>query len=636
MVQILRWPRVITLAAVATSFVMNQSAALAARPAPRPVITVNPANQSAIATAKVTFLASATTGQAQWLSSSDQGATWTPISGATTKRLTLTATNALNGTEFEASFTNSSGTAFTTSATLTVQPLRAPVITANPTSDSAAPIGTVATFSAAATGTPAARVSWYCSKDGGVTWLGINSHGQTTLSVAVTSLKQDGYDYRAQFTNSQGTATSSIATLGVSHLLPPTVVDNPFNATVVAGTSASFSASSSDPHAAIQWRTSADHGATWVAVAGATSPTLTLPNVTLAMSGLLVEAVFSNASGSVTSKASSLFVTAPIPLFPTIARQPTAQSVLNGQSATFSAVVNGTPAPSAQWYVSTNKGSTWNLVVGATSPSLTLTPSLLDNGNEYEVVFTNSLGEATSNAVLLYVVNPLATSDLNWSGYVATGQTFSAVSGDWTVPTVTCATTAMSSTSQWIGIDGVGGTPTVEQTGTSARCINGAPFYEAWWEMFGDYTAPDGSAYFDVGLPIATYPVNAGDQMSASVSTADGTWTLTVSDLTQDWSYTKLVSGASPVPSQSSAEWVVERSGDTIAGVPGLAVMASISPVTFTNADATGGSITGSISAFTNQAWQVLDPATANPWATPGTLSPDGTSFSVAVTCPIS
>jgi len=32
----------------------------------------------------------------------------------------------------------------------------------------------------------------------------------------------------------------------------------------------------------------------------------------------------------------------------------------------------------------------------------------------------------------------------------------------------------------------------------------------------------------------------------------------------------------------------------------------------------------------------VLDPATANPWATPGTLSPDGTSFSVAVTCPIS
>ena len=59
-----------------------------------------------------------------------------------------------------------------------------------------------------------------------------------------------------------------------------------------------------------------------------------------------------------------------------------------------------------QWEVSTNGGSTFTDISGATSTTYSFTATLSQSGDEYEAVFTNSLGTATTNAVTLTVDTP--------------------------------------------------------------------------------------------------------------------------------------------------------------------------------------------------------------------------------------
>ena len=67
-----------------------------------------------------------------------------------------------------------------------------------------------------------------------------------------------------------------------------------------------------------------------------------------------------------------------------------------GQPATFTAAASGNPAPTVQWQVSTDGGVTFTDVAGATSGTLTFTTAAGQSGNQYQAVFTNSAGTATS------------------------------------------------------------------------------------------------------------------------------------------------------------------------------------------------------------------------------------------------
>src|SRR5262249_8199285 len=58
------------------------------------------------------------------------------------------------------------------------------------------------------------------------------------------------------------------------------------------------------------------------------------------------------------------------PTSPIITTQPANQSVTAGQSATFTAAASGNPTPTVQWEVSTDGGTTWNAIGGATSTTL--------------------------------------------------------------------------------------------------------------------------------------------------------------------------------------------------------------------------------------------------------------------------
>jgi len=221
---------------------------------------------------------------------------------------------------------------------------------------------------------------------------------------------------------------------------------------------------------------------------------------------------------------------------------------------------------------------------------------------------------------------------LNWAGYADTG-TFSAVSANWIVPTVTCTPGVSAFSTHWIGIDG-NTSSTVEQEGSEGDCLPNAdgvisPSYDAWFEMFGDNAVNQG---FEEELSPSTNPVSPGDSISASISVASGVWTLTIIDSSSShpgWTFSDSIAFAGAA--QSSAEWVVERPElCTIYG--GLGAQCSAAPladfgsVTFSDATATpSGGSSGPISAYSNTAIEMVGPP--NVLALPGALGVGGNAF---------
>ncbi len=98
-------------------------------------------------------------------------------------------------------------------------------------------------------------------------------------------------------------------------------------------------------------------------------------------------------------------LTPPTPSAPTFTSQPSNQSVLLGDQATFSISVNGYPTPSLQWQ---KNGVN---ISGASGSSYT-TPVLGvgDNGGSFRCVASNSLGTVTSNPAVLTVTAPAAAN----------------------------------------------------------------------------------------------------------------------------------------------------------------------------------------------------------------------------------
>ena len=405
----------------------------------------------------------------------------------------------------------------------------------------------------------------------------------------------------------------------------PAITSQPVSVTVAAGSTASFSAAASgSPTPTVQWQFSANRGGSWSNVPGANSRTYSLSTTKTSENGREYRAVFTNSSGSARTNAATLTFTGPVSAPPTITSQPVSVTVAAGSTASFSATASGSPTPTVQWQFSADGGTSWSNISGATSTTYSFTTTIppSENGYEYEAVFTNSSGSATTNAATVTVTAAPAQSS-NWSGYADTGSGFSAVSGSWTVPTVSCSS-GNSYSAHWIGIDGATSS-TVEQDGTEADCGAGSGSYDAWYEMYGDSAVNSGN---EVELSPSSYPVFPGDAISASVSVVGATWTLAISDSgsasqLHSWSFsTNIVfSGAA----QSSAEWIVERPDICNALSCSLATLANFGTVTFTNAAATENGIPGSISTWSNAAIEMLNGST--PIAVPGPLDPTGSIF---------
>jgi hypothetical protein len=173
----------------------------------------------------------------------------------------------------------------------------------------------------------------------------------------------------------------------------------------------------------------------------------------------------------------------------------------------------------------------------------------------------------------------------NWFGYnqgavEQGGKFFHSVTGNWTVPTATRHTSGQDeSSSDWIGIGGgcvdsgcSVGDETLIQTGTEQDVSSsGAASYSAWYELI---PAPS--------IAI-NHPVKAGDQMQASIAETvpnSEVWTITLTDMTQGWTFNATV----PYPSShDTAEWI-EETPLVIGTNAGFAALPNLTKVTFTHA----------------------------------------------------
>jgi hypothetical protein len=204
----------------------------------------------------------------------------------------------------------------------------------------------------------------------------------------------------------------------------------------------------------------------------------------------------------------------------------------------------------------------------------------------------------------------------NWSGYGATGDTFSDVTGTWTQPAATCSYKGkgqQSNAAIFAGLDGIN-SGTVEQTGVDTICVGTQAEYIPWYEFYPART---------VTIPCQ---VHAGDTLTSGVSKSGLTVTTTLTDASRacnggsgTWMRQGFLSSAGLA--LNSAEWIVERN---------IQRMTNFDSVTWTSANATGSTHgAGSISNFTNTSIIAVNHNGPNytVCASPGDLMSSGTSF---------
>ncbi|WP_146053633.1 immunoglobulin domain-containing protein [Microbacterium sp. Ru50] len=202
------------------------------------------------------------------------------------------------------------------------------------------------------------------------------------------------------------TAVTSIA---VEVLGAPEITQHPQAVSVVEGQGAVLSAAATGhPAPTVQWQASADAGASWVDVDGATGVDLAIDDVRLSMGGTLYRAVFSNSVGATVTEAAALTVR---PVRPVVTEHPGPAGVPAGSAAEFSAAFGGTDAETTvQWQFSTDGGATFSYVPAGVGPNGaqsipliidTVTPEM--DGWLYRVRFTNAAGSAWSDAARLTV-----------------------------------------------------------------------------------------------------------------------------------------------------------------------------------------------------------------------------------------
>jgi hypothetical protein len=224
--------------------------------------------------------------------------TWTPTTaqGPSTNSITTVVTD--DGSP-PLSATNS----FTVVVTSINNP---PVLTSQPTSRTNV-AGTTATFTVGATGA-SLTYQWLKSS--------LPISGATSSILTLSSVTSaDAAGYSVTVANSFGSVTSLTATLTV--IVPPAIVTQPASQTNNAGTAATFTVVASGTAPSYRWVKNGTNTLNGGNISGATTPSLTLSNLT-SSDAASYTVVLTNLAGSVTSSPATLTVivtNAPGPLF---------------------------------------------------------------------------------------------------------------------------------------------------------------------------------------------------------------------------------------------------------------------------------------------------------------------------------
>ena len=276
-------------------------------------------------------------------------------------------------------------------------PLPAPALPALviPPASTAVTLGQPATLSVTATGgTAALTFQWF--KNGAL----IAGATGATYTTPATSSADNNSSYTVTVTDSVGSATSSAATLTVVPPAPVVVTTPPLTQTAYVGQTVQLSVvATGSPSLSYQWQKAG------VAIAGANSAIYTTPVLAAADNGDSFNVVITNPVNAVTSVAAVLTVNPAVA--PGITQQPTSQSVLADDPATFVVGVSGSPPFTYQWQLNGVN------LPGANDASYGVFQVQASNVGSYSVVVTNAAGSVTSAAATLTIAPPGTNLALN-------------------------------------------------------------------------------------------------------------------------------------------------------------------------------------------------------------------------------
>jgi alpha-tubulin suppressor-like RCC1 family protein len=398
-------------------------------------------------------------------------------------------------------------------------------------SSATTPIQIATGVAEAAAGT---KHSFYLKTDGSLWAMGYNQYGELA----------------------DGTTTERNTAI---KLTQPAFTKQPAALSVSVGASAAFAPTVTSTGAATyQWFKDGN------AITGATATTYTIASTTAASAGNYA-LVATNWLGSTTSTVAALTVISPV----SIPTQPTAQTVIIGNSATFFVVASGSAPLTYQW----SKDGV--AISGATAATYSIAATTAANAGSYSVIVTNSVGSVTSAPATL-TVNPAGVA-----------------------PSITTQPISQSlglGTSATLNVVAAGTSPLAYQWSKNGTAITGATSASLTFSSLsasdvGSYTVVVSNALGSVGSsaaslaviapPIITIqPANqtviAGASLILSV-TATG-----AAPLTYQWSKNgTAISGAtSPSFSLSSSAALDAGSYRVVVTTPGASVTSNTATVT--------------------------------------------------------
>lgn len=301
-----------------------------------------------------------------WQKSTDGGANWSTVAGATTATLTLANTQPSDAGLYRVVVTNPApgGSITSNACSLSVQPAPVlPVITLDPQSKTILK-GQSLVLQVQAYGSQTLTYDWQYSLDGVAPFASIpGAASASTYTLSNAQPANTGY-YRVVVANSSGSAISAAGLVTVNEA--PTFLTPPSGSTVSVGDPVTLSVvCGGTPAPTYQWRQSTDNGLTYTAVPGATSSTYTIPSATAASAGWYVCYV-QNAVAPATSPRAYVGVrSATLAL---TAVTPAAAGTVNTDTPvtlTFNAPVSSGPAGTVRIYDASNDALVDSIDLGA-------------------------------------------------------------------------------------------------------------------------------------------------------------------------------------------------------------------------------------------------------------------------------
>ncbi|MCF3650997.1 immunoglobulin domain-containing protein, partial [Synoicihabitans lomoniglobus] len=352
-----------------------------------PVINIQPASVSVQAGENASFSVTATSNYPQtyqWYFG-DQA-----ISGATASSYSLSGVSSASGGSYSVVISNAAGSVTSAAGVLSV--LELPKFSGTLVAQSVGE-GVDVTFTESVSGSTPISYQWY--KDGNA----LTGQNSATLSLASVTPADSG-SYSLIATNSVGSRTAGPAVLTVNYR--PIFTTSPQSQTVLAGETITLGATIDAVPAPNTYYWTKDG----LIIEGATSATLVLNNVSLADAGDYA-LVASGDYGFSTSDHATITVNQA----PSISQQPTDYSQGAHGNATFSVTAEGHPDLNYQW----RKNGV--VIAGANGAALSLTDvTIEDDGSQFDVVVSNSIGSVTSSTATLTVNQGPVVTGISFGG----------------------------------------------------------------------------------------------------------------------------------------------------------------------------------------------------------------------------